>query len=54
MKLPKSAGLVPKYKTIYKIATGSSWSGCLCGNGFNILFTTCLNYSRTLKVEEND
>lgn len=49
MKLPKSAGLVSKYKQIYYIATGQSWNGCLCGSGFQRLYSTCLNFSKDSK-----
>lgn len=52
MKLGKSAGLVSKYKRIWKIATGTDWTSCLCGNGFTRLYTTCKNYATKLENDE--
>jgi len=49
MALPKSAGLVPKYKAVWKHITGKPFEGCLCGDGFNRLYNLCKNYSRKLK-----
>ena len=53
MKLPRKAGLINKYKEIYKLATGVAWNSCLCGEGYNRLYNTCLNFSKdTNKLEK--
>ena len=54
MNKPKMSANVPKYKTIYQIATGKPWKGCLCGNGFNTLWQTCKNYSNALAKQLNE
>jgi hypothetical protein len=48
MSLPKSKSKINEYKKIYLIATGKQWKGCLCGNGFTRLYTTCVNYANTI------
>ena len=52
MALPKSAGLTSKYKQIWKEATGRNFDECLCGNGFNRLYTICSHYNNKLLMEE--
>ena len=48
MALPKKAGLVPKYKRIWKTATGSDFNDCLCGGGFERLYRLCVNYNNKI------
>lgn len=49
MSKPINASKVSEYKAIYKLATGTDWTVCLCGNGFKNLYNACLKYASTLK-----
>ena len=54
MKLPMSSTRVNQYFEIYQLCTNESFHGCLCGNGFNRLYTTCKNYADTLQKNINN
>lgn len=45
---------VNEYRAIYKLSTGTDWTQCLCGNGFNNLYNACKKYASTLKPEEDE
>ena len=44
MTKPKSVSRLPQYRQIYYMARGTTFKGCLCGNGFDNLFNVCLSY----------
>lgn len=48
----KSASNINKYRLIYQQATGNKFKGCLCGNGFNLLYKTCHNFANKIKNEK--
>lgn len=53
MKKPKSASLANKYREIWLIATGRSFGGCLCGDGFSRLYNLCKNYATQIEKGED-
>lgn len=48
MNKPRSTAHIPQYRVIYKLATGSDWKKCFCGNGFDTFYRTCKNYANAL------
>lgn len=53
MSKPRSAILIPQYRIIYKMATGTDWNKCMCGNGFNNFYRVCENYANAIKINLN-
>lgn len=58
MNKPRSTQYIPKYRQVYKAATGTDWNKCFCGNAFEHFYKVCKNYSnaleKQLKEKENE